>query len=314
MPSRLPRPGRKSAALSLAFAALLAAPALLLAAGQIEVAHSSGTTQVSSEPAKVVVLDWSVLDTLSALGVEATGIPSSNPPEILKQYRSDKYIKAGTLFEPDFEALKNAQADLIIIGRRSQGQYAEVAKYGPTIDLTPDPNDLLGSVVRNTHTLGEIFGKQAQAKALTDKLEASVEELKALTAGRGTGLTVLTTGGRMSAFGIGTRFGMIHDVFGVTPAVDNLTVGRHGHSVSFEFILEADPDWLFVMDRDAAIGREGTSAAKIMDNELVAATSAGSKGQIIYLDPVNWYLLDNSGVGVMQSSVDSLIQAFSAKP
>lgn len=66
------------------------------------------------------------------------------------------------------------------------------------------------------------------------------------------------------------------------------------------------------MDRDAAIGREGVAAAQLMDNELVKATTAGQKGQIVYLDPVSWYLLDNSGIGVMQTSVDALIEAFAA--
>lgn len=281
------------------------------AANTLSIKHSSGTTEVPLQPLKVAVLDWSVLDTLSKLGVEVAGIPSGNPPELLKQYRDARFSKVGTLFEPDFEALKSLQPDLIIIGRRAQGSYAEVAKYGPTIDLTPDARDLLGSVVNNTTILGQIFDKAEQAKALTDTLQASVERLNNLTRDQGTGLTLITTGGRMSAFGIGTRFGMIHDMFGVEPAVQDLKVGRHGQAVSFEFILEANPDWLFVMDRDAAIGRDGVSARQLMDNELVAATNAGSKGQIIYLDPVNWYLLDNSGVGVMQSSVETLIEAFS---
>jgi len=281
-------------------------------AATLDIKHSSGTTTVPVNPQRVVVLDWSVLDTLSALDVEVAGIPTSNPPELLKQYRSDRFIKAGTLFEPDFEALKNAKPDLIILGRRSQAQYEEVSKFGTTIDLTPDPTDLLGSVVRNTQTLGRIFSREQQAKVLTDKLEASVQDLKTLSAEQGTGLVVLTTGGRMSAFGVGTRFGMLHDVFGVKPAVENLQVGRHGQSVSFEYLLEANPDWLFVMDRDAAIGREGVAAREMMDNELIEATTAGSRDQIVFLDPVSWYLLDNSGITVMQDSVDKLTQVFSA--
>ena len=274
-------------------------------ADTLDIKHSSGTTSVPVNPQRVVVLDWSVLDTLSALDVEVAGIPTSNPPELLKQYRSDRFIKAGTLFEPDFEALKNAKPDLIILGRRSQAQYEEVSKFGTTIDLTPDLTDLLGSVVRNTETLGRIFSREQQAKALTDKLEASVQDLKTLSAEQGTGLVVLTTGGRMSAFGVGTRFG-------VKPAVENLQVGRHGQSVSFEYLLEANPDWLFVMDRDAAIGREGVAAREMMDNELIEATTAGRRDQIVFLDPVSWYLLDNSGITVMQDSVDKLIQVFSA--
>lgn len=290
----------------------LGAGAAVVQAENIAINHSSGQTQVPLQPQKVVVLDWSTLDTLAQLGVTVSGVPSSNPPEVLKQYRDGEHIRAGSLFEPDFEVLKNAEPDLIILGRRAQGQYDEVSRFGTTIDLTPDPNDLLGSVERNTLLLGEIFGKQERAAELVARLKSSVAELRSLTAGQGDGLLILTTGGKMAAFGKGTRFGLIHDVFGVEQAVDELKAGRHGQSVSFEFLLEADPDWLFVMDRDAAIGREGTAAAELMDNELVAATSAGSKGQIVYLDPASWYLLDNSGIGVMQNSVDELIKVFSA--
>ncbi len=290
----------------------LAAPTGLALAQSVSVQHSSGETSVPVNPSKVITLDWAIVDTLKALDVKVSGVPSSTVPAHLSEFVGDDYIQAGTVFEPDFEVLKSAQPDLILLGRRSQPHYEEAAKYGTTIDLTPDPNDLLGSVVRNTTILGEIFGRQERARELTERLEASVAQLNQLTADKGDGLLVLTTGGRMAAFGKGTRFGMIHDVFGVEQAVEKLEAGRHGQSVSFEYLLEANPDWLFVMDRDAAIGREGVAARQLMDNELIRATSAGEKDQIVYLDPVNWYLLDNSGIGVMQESVDSLIQVFSA--
>lgn len=294
----------------LLLASALAAPAL--AADTVTITHSSGLTEVPVKPQNAVVIDWSTLDTLQQLGVQVQGTPSNNVPDLLAQYRGGDFIRAGNLFEPDLEVLSNTRPDLIILGRRAQGQYAEVSKFGTTIDLTPDPNDLLGSLERNTRILAEIYGKQAEAEKLLARLSASVAELRELAAEQGKGLLVLTTGGRMAAFGTGTRFGMIHDVFGVQQAVDNLQTGRHGHSVSFEFLLEADPDWLFVMDRDAAIGREGVAAAQLMDNELVKATPAGQHEQIVYLDPVSWYLLDNSGLGVMQASVDQLIEVFSA--
>jgi iron complex transport system substrate-binding protein len=230
---------------------------------------------------------------------------------MLSQYEDARFVRVGTLFEPDYEALKNLKPDLIILGRRAAGHYAEVAKFGPTLDLTPNPKDLMGSVVRNTEILGQIFDREQQAAELTAKLQASVKQLQALSATQGKGLTLLTSGGKMSAFGIGTRFGMIHDVFGVEPAVADLKVGRHGQAVSYEFLLEANPSWLFVMDRDAAIGREGAAAQGMMDNELVQATEAGAKGQIVYLEPVSWYLLDNSGLGVMQTNVERLLDVFS---
>ena len=294
-------------------ASLLVAGAISAAQAQelLTIEHAQGQTQVQKQPKTVAVLDWSSLDTMAALGVQAQGIPSSAVvPPMLSEYADSRFIKVGTLFEPDFEALKNLKPDLIILGRRGAGTYNEVMKYGPTIDLTPNPSDMLGSVIRNTEILGEIFDRQAQASALTTQLKTSVEALQQQSKDQGTGITLLTSGGKMSAFGLDTRFGMIHDVFGVTPAVADLKVGRHGQSVSYEFLLEANPDWIFVMDRDAAINREGITSQKMMDNELIQATNAGSKKQIVYLEPVSWYLLDNSGLRVMQNSVDHLLSIF----
>lgn len=298
----------------LPLASLLVAGAISAAQAQelLTIEHAQGQTQVQKQPKTVAVLDWSTLDTMAALGVQAQGIPSSAVvPPMLKEYADSRFIKVGTLFEPDFEALKNLKPDLIILGRRGAGKYDEVVKYGPTLDLTPNPSDMLGSVVRNTEILGEIFDRQEQATALTTQLKTSVKALQQQSKEQGTGMTLLTSGGKMSAFGLGTRFGMIHDVFGVSPAVPDLKVGRHGQSVSYEFLLEANPDWIFVMDRDAAIGREGIASQQMMDNELIKATTAGSKDQIIYLEPVSWYLLDNSGLRVMQNSVDHLLSVFS---
>ncbi len=70
------------------------------------------------------------------------------------------------------------------------------------------------------------------------------------------------------------------------------------------------PDTTTGHHRDPAIGREGVAAQRMMDNELVQATTEGAKGQIVYLEPVSWYLLDNSGLGVMQSNVDRLLDVF----
>src|SRR5690606_21182190 len=104
-------------------------------------------------------------------------------------------------------------------------------------------------------------------------------------------LVVLTTGGRMSAHGPGGRFGILFDEFGFTPAAEGLATGTHGQSISNEFILKTNPDWLFVLDRDAAIGREGASAQQLLDNDLVKQTTAGQSGQLVYLNGSNWYLI-----------------------
>ncbi|WP_266036324.1 ABC transporter substrate-binding protein, partial [Brucella intermedia] len=110
-------------------------------------------------------------------------------------------------------------------------------------------------------------------------------------------------------YGPGSRFGVLHESFGVKPAAPDLSTGNHGQPASSEFILETNPDWLFVIDRDAAIGREGNSAKQVLDNDLVRQTNAWKKDQVVYLNAQNWYLV-GGGLGALHGTVDQLSQAF----
>lgn len=93
----------------------------------------------------------------------------------------------------------------------------------------------------------------------------------------------------VSAYGAGSRFGIIHDEFGFAAADEKIEVSTHGQSISFEYIVEKDPDYLFVVDRGAVVGGE-SSAKQVVENDLVKNTKAYKNGKIIYLDPDYWYL------------------------
>ncbi|WP_222609795.1 hypothetical protein [Klebsiella sp. 4_1_44FAA] len=50
------------------------------------------------------------------------------------------------------------------------------------------------------------------------------------------------------------------------------------NEASFETVVEKNPEYIFVMDRDQAIGADGAQTAKeIMENELVMQTDAYKK-------------------------------------
>jgi len=227
----------------------------------------------------------------------------------MKKYQGDEYVKVGTLCETDYEAVNAAEPDLIIVGGRSAAKYGELSKIAPTIDLTTNAKNFIADTEANVEKLGQIFGKEAEAKAEVEKLDAALAVLKEKAANKGTGLLILTSGGKISAYGPGSRFGVLHDSFGVKPAAPDLSVGNHGQPASSEFILETNPDWLFVIDRDAAIGREGNSAKQVLDNDLVRQTNAWKKEQVVYLNAQNWYLV-GGGLGALHGTVDQLSQAF----
>lgn len=293
-------------------AALLTPLVLSISLGSAEAAtitDAQGIRDFPSRPQTVAVFDLAALDTLDALSLEVQGVPDWAMSGDLEKYRADTYAKVGSLFEPDFEAVAALAPDLIIIGSRSQKHFAALSAIAPVLDLTPDNRDFRGSVKRNAEAIGKLFGKEAEVAERLLKLDATTTRLRDMTADKGRGLVVLTTGGKISAYGPGSRFSEVHDLYGLAAADPTIEATTHGQVISWEYILKVNPDWLIVIDRDAAIGNTETPARALLDNELVNRTRAATAGHIIYLDPVGMYLT-SSGLRAEQAIADSFIAAF----
>lgn len=306
------------ARISSKFTSILGATALAMSFGfaasqaqaeDVTIKHVQGEATVQKNPSKVLSFDLATLDNLDRLGITVQGAPTALIPDYLSKYSDDSVINIGTLFEPDYETVNAAEPDLIIVAGRSAPKLPELAKIATTIDLTVTPTNFLGDVKSNVEKLGAIFDKQDEAKAEIAKLDADIAKLKEKSADKGTGLMVMTNGGKISAYGVGSRFGMLHSDFGIKPANTDIEVGGHGQPVTSEFILETNPDWLFVLDRDVAVGRDGSSAKQVLDNELVRQTNAWKKDQIVYLNSQNWYLV-GGGFSALHSTIDQLSEAF----
>ncbi|MDW8845212.1 siderophore ABC transporter substrate-binding protein [Erwinia sp. MMLR14_017] len=259
----------------------------------ISVEHAQGTTQVPLNPKKVIILNPATLDNADALKIPVAGVPknSAHLPPFLAKYQSEDYLNAGTLFEPDYEALVNARPDLIIAGGRARDAYDKLSEIAPTIALDTDPQHFVASLTQRTKQLAAIFGKQEQAKTLLADFDAKIAAIKAKSAQAGTAMVIMINGGKMSAYTPGSRFGFIYDALGFAPATSFRQTGRHGNVVSPEFILQTNPEWLFVLDRDNAIGRkEGQSAQQVLDNPLIRKTNAWQHQHIVYLDSASLYI------------------------
>ncbi|MFJ7921254.1 siderophore ABC transporter substrate-binding protein [Lysinibacillus fusiformis] len=262
-------------------------------------------------PEKVVVFDNGFLDTLDALGVNPTAVVQDSLPSYLSKYKDSTYVNAGTLFEPDYEKLSEINPDIIFISGRASAAYAELSKIAPTVYIGVDNKNFLESFKANTELAGKIFGKEKEAADAIAAYEAKVEEVKGkATASEEKALIVLGSEGALSAYGSGSRFGVIHDVFGVKAADENVKVGTHGDNVSFEYVRDTNPDILFVVDRDAVVNENGESGTKAaIENEIVSATNAVKNGKVFYLDPEVWYL---SGGGLQSETlkVEDVLKAF----
>lgn len=277
------------------FATVLACSSSVIAASQetLDVVHAQGTTQVVKNPQRVVILNPATLDIADALGVKVIGVPqtSAHYPAHLAKYNGSEYFNAGTLFEPNYEALSNAKPDVIIAGSRAVAAYNKLSEIAPTISLDLDPKHFLQSLTQRTEQLGDIFGKQEKAKEILAAFNAQIADIHKASEQAGSAMMLMVNGGKLSAYSPSSRFGFIFDVLGFKPAATFPAGGQHGNTVSPEFIMEANPDWLFVLDRDSAIGsKEGASAHQVLDNPLVRRTNAWKNQHVVYLDSGSLYI------------------------
>ncbi len=255
----------------------------------ITITHELGETPVTTNPQKVVVFDYGILDALDSLGVNVIGVVQSGLPDYLTKYAGEEYSSIGTLKEPDMEAIFALTPDLIIISGRQADYYEELNKIAPTIHLGIDNADYLGSFKNNMDILGQIFGKEKEVSSKVEEIEKAIAELNAkVTEKNINGLITLANDGAFSVYGQESRFGIIHKEFGVTPVDTTIDAGTHGQKATFEYVAEKNPQYLFVVDRAAVTGGN-TSAKELFDNELVARTDAYKNDNIVYLDPTIWY-------------------------
>lgn len=277
----------------------------------VTVTHELGETEVPKNPEKVVVFDFGILDTLDQLGVESVaGVAQESIPTYLEKYKdTEKYENIGTLKEADFEAIHAMDPDLIIISGRQAEMYSEFSEIAPTIHLGVDTTDYMNSFTTNMETVGEIFGKEAEIEEELAAINEQIEGVKEKTAtSEEKGLIVLANEGKVSAYGAASRFGIIHDVFGVKQADEGIEASTHGQSITYEYILDTNPDVMFVVDRNAAVGNDA-SAKDSLENELVQKTNAYQNDNIIYLDPDYWYL-SGGGLQSVSEMVNAIESAF----
>lgn len=278
--------------------------------------YEETTVEVARNPEKIVAFEMASIDTIGALGGEVAGAPLDSVPDYLQDNLADDAFNAGTLFEADLIEIEAQQPDLIIIGGRSSGLYAELSEIAPTIDLGIT-GTYLETLERNTTFFGELLGAEDEAAQALSDLNDGIDEAKAAAEEAGNGLAMMVSGGELKAMSPSpaeggsaeVRGGLIYDVFGVEPAVEDIAAATHGDPISFEFLLEHNPDTLWVVDRDSATGsvEEGNAAAQVLDNDIVKQTSAYQNDNIVYLDPTAWYIV-YGGVETTQILIDDVLQ------
>ena len=276
-------------------AALSALPRMASAFAPLKLQHKLGTTTIKSPPQRVAALEMNEVDFLDQLGVPVAGMPKDFVPHFLAKYKADAQVRdLGAIVQPNLERVHALKPDLILITSLQANNYQELSEMAPTllyeVDFKNSEKGHIEVVKAHMQTLGRIFDKQSVAERKNAELDAEVQAARQATKNRPEkALIVLHNNGAFSAFGQQSRYGFVFSNLGVKSASEAAQSSLHGQPISSEFIQQADPDILYVVDRTAVMERRPVINAEAIANPLLRQTKAWKSGRVVFADADAWY-------------------------
>lgn len=267
--------------------------------------------EVPYRPERVALLDMASLDIIDSLGEGDCVVGSATTSlDYLQDYVTNENIKnLGTIKEADLEAVMESEPDVIFIGGRLSASYDALSEIAPVVYLSTDSEKgVVESVRSNAETIAAIFGKEDKVEELMSGFDKRIQTLAEFAENK-TAIVGMCTSGGFNILGNDGRCSLIGNEIGFENiGVDsNVDTSTHGNEASFEFVVERNPEYIFVMDRDAAINTEGAQLAQeIVENELVKGTDAYKNGHIVYLEhPAVWYTAEG-GINALDIMLQDL--------
>lgn len=281
----------------------------------IVVKHELGTTSIAYHPQRAAVLDMNEADFLDQLSIPIAGMPKDYVPHFLQKYKDDQKVQdLGAIVQPNMERIYTLKPDIILMTPLQANQYQALSEIAPTVHYDINFNNSqqhhIEAIKAHLITLGQIFNQQQLATQKVDALDAKVAEVRKITANRSEkALVVLHNNGAFSNFGVQSRYGFVFNAFGVKPASTVVDTSLHGQPISSEFIKQADPDILYIVDRTAVMEHRPTIDAERMSNPLLRQTKAWKNGKVVFVDADAWYITAASPTS-MHILIDDVIKGY----
>ena len=270
---------------------------------------------VPANPKRIAILDMASLDILNSLGVSdrVVGSATTKLPYLSDIVNAENVANLGTIKEADLEAVMACEPDVIFIGGRLSKNYDALSEIAPVVYLSTDSElGVVESVRKNAGIVASMFGLEDKVDELMSGFDARIATL-AEAAKDKTAIVGMCTSGSFNVMGNDGRCSLIGREIGFeNVGVDaNIDTATHGNEASFEFVVKQNPQYIFVLDRDAAINAEGAQLARdIMENELVMGLDAYKEGHVVYLaNPAVWYTAEGgvTALDIMLSDIESAL-------
>jgi iron complex transport system substrate-binding protein len=237
----------------------------------VTVRGTNGAVTIDERPTRIVSLSPTATEDLFAIGsgeqVIAVDDQSDYPPEAPTTDLSG--------YEPNVEAIAGYEPDLLVYATEPGDLGSSLESLGITA-LQLDAAVTLEEAFEQITTLGLATGHAADAFTLTERMQADVQAIVA-GSGRSAGLSFYyELDDTYYSVTSKTFIGQLFEMLALENIADPAGKGSGGYpQLSAEYIIESDPDLIFLADTKCCGQSPQTVAARPGWDEIAAVTDGG---------------------------------------
>lgn len=234
-------------------------------------------TEIPERPERIVSLSATHTEVLYEIGagdaIVATDMFSDFPVEAVATDKVDA-------FNLSVEAVAALEPDLVILSYDPGDAMSGFAALGiPAVLFAPPGPSNLDEIYEEWRALGTATGRSIEAEALVERVSDEVDAVvEGVPESAGPTTYFLELDSTLFTAGPGTLLDSIFGMLGLTSVVAD-DAGPFPQ-LSAEFLLDADPDFIFLADTVCC----GQSAATVAERPGWDQLSAVAKGNVVELD------------------------------
>lgn len=267
------------------------------------VQDEQGTFKLESTPKRVVVLEFSFVDALAAVGVSPVGVADDNDASrVITAVRDlvQPWQSVGMRSQPSLEAIAVLKPDLIIAdAERHRTIYQDLNRIAPTL-LLKSRGETYRENLESARKIGIALNKQKAMNKRIQLHQQTMAEYKRHFALKQTVQFAVVSDKGMWLHSPKSYAGGVLSELGITSPLVQATEKAY-LPASFELLLKTNPDWLLI---------GAYSQPNIIDewkkNPLFKLLSSAKAQHIVEVSPELWSL--NRGMLAAEKMAQNLEQ------
>jgi iron complex transport system substrate-binding protein len=207
-----------------------------------------GQFEISTTPQRIVVLEFSFVDALAAVGVSPVGVADDNDlTRVIPAVRElvEPWQSVGMRSQPSLEAIAVLKPDLIIAdAERHRTVYQDLQRIAPTL-LLKSRGETYQENLESALKIGVALDKQSNMERRIQQHHQTMLDFKSHFSLKQTVQFAVVSDKGMWFHGPASYAGGVLTTLGIASPIKELTEKAY-LPTSFELLLKTNPDWLLL--------------------------------------------------------------------